>query len=457
MLKRIAQTIWGKFESKDEIIKFSLLGLIFGLIIGCYWTLRPIKDSIFAAMVGVDYQPMAKWLSLVIVSTLVLVYGKLIDTFSRDRVFYILTVIYALAAFAFAWAFSNPEIGLQNTTLDPMRITGWLWYVYVESFGSLIVALFWSFTTDITDENAAKRGFPLIAMLGQLGNILGPLFLRAEYLGYTHSGPVVAIGGVMTLAIGVLVWIFMRVVPASQLVGYESKEETKHGKHHAKHEEEPGFFEGLRLLFTQPYLLGIFLIITIYEVVITIIDFQLKAAARSAYPSEKAMANFLADFGVMTGVISMACVLLGINSIQRILGTTASLVFVPLLVAAGVVAVWVHPTLSIVFWVMAIGKAINYALNQPTIKQLYIPTTKDTKYKATAWIEMFGSRGAKASGSGVNAFKLFLTRKYGAAGTAMFLNVSVGASLGLIGVWLLVVMYVARIYNKAIAKNEVVC
>ena len=54
-----------------------------------------------------------------------------------------------------------------------MRITGWLWYVYVESFGSLIVALFWSFTTDITDENAAKRGFPLIAMLGQLGNIVG--------------------------------------------------------------------------------------------------------------------------------------------------------------------------------------------------------------------------------------------------------------------------------------------
>ena len=64
-------------------------------------------------MVGVDYQPMAKWLSLVIVSTLVLVYGKLVDTFSRDRVFYILTSIYALAAFSFAWAFSNPEIGLQ--------------------------------------------------------------------------------------------------------------------------------------------------------------------------------------------------------------------------------------------------------------------------------------------------------------------------------------------------------
>lgn len=452
MLKRIAQTIWGKFESKDEVIKFSLLGIIFGLIIGCYWTLRPIKDSIFAAIVGVDYQPYAKWLSLVMVSTLVLVYGKLVDTFSRDRVFYILTVIYALVAFGFAWAFSHPEIGLQNTTLDPARIIGWVWYVYVESFGSLIVALFWGFTTDITNENAAKRGFPLIALLGQLGNIVGPLFLRAERLGYPHSGPIVAIAGCMTLAIGVLIWIFMRVVPASQLVGYEGKD-TKQEKNH----EEPGFFDGLKLLFTQPYLMGIFLIISIYEVVITIIDFQLKAAARGAYPTEKSMANFLADFGVMTGVISMLCVLLGINSIQRIMGTTASLVFVPLLVAMGVIAVWIHPALGVVFWVMAIGKAINYALNQPTIKQLYIPTTKDTKYKSTAWIEMFGSRGAKASASGINAFKLFLTKKFGPAGTVMFLNVSVGASLGLIGIWLMVVMYVARTYNKAIADNEVVC
>ena len=39
--------------------------------------------------------------------------------------------------------------------------------------------------------------------------------------------------------------------------------------------------------------MGIFLIITIYEVVITIIDFQLKSAAKSAYPTEKAMANLL--------------------------------------------------------------------------------------------------------------------------------------------------------------------
>jgi AAA family ATP:ADP antiporter len=82
MLKKIAQAVWGKFESKDEVLKFSLLGLIFGLIIGAYWGLRPIKDGIFAEIVGIDYQPLAKWVSLVIVSTLVIVYGKFLFTAS---------------------------------------------------------------------------------------------------------------------------------------------------------------------------------------------------------------------------------------------------------------------------------------------------------------------------------------------------------------------------------------
>ena len=45
--------------------------------------------------------------------------------------------------------------------------------------------------------------------------------------------------------------------------------------------------------------------------------------------------------------------------------------------------------------IMVLSKAVNYALNKPVLKQLYIPTTKETKYKAQAWIEMFGSSGSK--------------------------------------------------------------
>src|SRR5581483_3821135 len=162
MLKRLASTLWGNFESKEELKKFGLLALIFCGIIAIYWALRPMKDSIFNALIGMEWQPYAKGLSLVIMFPLVILYSKLVDMFPRHRVFYFLTGLYGVIAVIMYFCFSDPTIGLANTLKSPMRIIGWVWYVWVESFGSLMVALFWAIVTDITSPESAKRGFPLV-------------------------------------------------------------------------------------------------------------------------------------------------------------------------------------------------------------------------------------------------------------------------------------------------------
>ena len=112
----------------------------------------------------------------------------------------------------------------------------------------------------------------------------------------------------------------------------------------------------------------------------------------------------------------------------------------------------------IFFWVVVTFKALNYALNQPSIKQLYIPTTKDARYKAQAWIEVFGGRGSKALGSGINALKLPLTTYFGPiGGFSVFLTLASTASLGLLGLWVFIAIYVSQKYDKAIKENTVVC
>jgi AAA family ATP:ADP antiporter len=456
MLGRIATMLWGKFESKDEINKFGLLALLFALIIGTYWGFRPIKDSIFGAIVGIDYQPWAKWFSLVVIIPLVLFYSKLVDMFPRHKVFYALTILYGCAALAFAYFFSHPVYGLTNTVEDPTRVIGWLWYVYVESFGSLIVALFWAFTTDITKPESAKRGFPMIALFGQMGNIVGPYILTARNLGFSTSAPIVAICGVLIFCMAIILWFFMKIIPARELVGYEMGAEQQ-GQQKTHKEEEPGFFEGLKLLLTQGYLMGIFLIITIYEVIVTILDFHLKTSAKAAYPIEADNAAYLSSYAVWTGIVATLCVLLGINNIQRHLGMTWSLVLLPILVSLAVCMLWINPSLGVAFWIMVLSKAVNYALNQPTLKQLYIPTTKDVKYKSQAWIEMFGSRGSKAAGSGVNMLRGIFKSKYGVAGISMFLSMSSMISFGFIIGWLFVALFVAKKYNHAIEQNKVIC
>ncbi len=454
MFKRIASALWGKFENKEEVIKFISLGFIFMLTIGIYWALRPMKDSIFNAVVGFkEWQPVAKWLSIIISFPLLFLYAKLIDTFPRHKVFYIITAVYGCLGLFFTWAFLNPDIGLANTMASPMRIIGWAWYVYVESFGSLIIALFWAIASDITMPDAAKRGFPLIVMVGQMGNIVGPYWLQAKRLGFENSAPLVGICAVGIFILAALMWLFMHLMPKSQLAGY-------HGHDAGQEMEEPKFFEGLKLLLTRGYLMAIFLIVSIYEVVITVVDYLFKSAfinqlIEQGVPKKMAEALFgeyLAGYAVWVGIVAFASVLFGINNIQRKLGMTISLVAMPLLAAALILTVWYNPSdVYILSWVMVFAKAVNYALNGPTIKQLYIPTTKEAKYKAQSWIEMFGSRSAKGIGAGITKS----SSKFASLGA--FVNFSTMISLVLVGGWLLVVVYAATMYNKAIKEKRVVC
>lgn len=454
MLRRIAAALWGKFESREELQKFGILASLFFLIIGTYWTLRPMKDSIFNALVGIDYQPMAKWLSLVLIIPLIIIYSKLIDAFPRHKVFYGLVSVYAALAAFFYFMFSNSTFGLSVATQNPMNLIGWAWYVYVESFGSLVVTLFWAITADTTTPESASRGFPMIALLGQMGNIFGPFILNARFLGLSNSAPIVGICSILMILMALVLGVFMSVTPSSALAGY------KGAGAHDDAEQEPGFAEGLKLLLSHGYLLGIFAIITIYEIIITVIDFHFKKSVTVAFNNVEADINsYLASYATMTGVVATVCVLFGISNIQRRLGMTASLITLPLLVGVAVAFIKFHPaSITVAFWIMVLSKAINYVLNQPTLKQLYIPTTKSTKYKAQAWSDTFGSRGSKALSSGINMFrKTFTTRMGDLAGAAMFMTMIAGISAGLIVLWLFAAVYTAKAYNKAIKENRVVC
>jgi len=457
MLKRIAQALWGKFKDREELVRFGTLAILFGLIIGTYWALRPIKDSVFGVVVGKDWLFLAKVFSLFVNVPLVMFYTALINKFQRQRVFYGLTVAYGLATIAFGIAFMMPAYELSSPVASEFNLIGWAWYAFVESFGSLVIALFWSITTDITSPEAAKRGFPLIALVAQLGNIAGPYFLRAKRLGFATSAPVIMILGGLMFVMAFIMYSFMSRIPASELEGYNAGnvEST---------EEEPGFFEGLKLIAKEKYLLGIAFIIAVYELIITVIDNHFKMLVYAQHSkdmlvngvmktvvNEPAAADYLGDYAVAVGVVASLCVLLGINNITRKLGMTASLTLLPILVGIAMWVIKLNPaSLIVAAIVMAASKAINYALNQPTLKQLYIPTSKDAKYKSQAWIEAFGSRTAKMSGS------LFAGLRKKMA-LPVFLTLSTGLTMGFVGIWVLVAIYVAGTYNKAVQEDTIVC
>jgi len=428
-----------------EARNYRFLSIIFGLILGVYWLFRPIKDAVFFTMIGDIHQPKAKIISLFVVGALVLLYSRLVDKYPRHKLLYGFAVFYACATAVFAFLISHPQIGIANAQADPHRIIGWMWYMFVESFGSIMVALFWSFLSEITTPDVAKRRYFTIALGGQLGGFFAPLLashMTGRYgTGYTLLVPV--------LALFVMVGMVMYYV--NHMSDYDSGKRFTGDKNKPPLEGKPkaGFFEGIRLLFSRPYLLGIFTIVAFYEIVVTILDYHFKVLASNAYTGD-ALTQYLYTYALWTNGIALICLMFGVGKIGRRLGLTRTLLLLPILVACAVVVFNVHPVLSIAFTIMVSCKGLNYALIQPSKEQLYIPTSTESKYKAKAWIDMFGSRSSKGIGSAINSCKE-------AMGPDMFMLITAFVSMGLIGVWIVAAIAIGRIHKQALKENRLIC
>lgn len=454
----------------EEIKKFGLLSIIFLLIIGTYWLLRLLKNTIFLKIAfplcfgwsvtqGCLFQPIAKGLSPLIVLIMVLIYSKLVDLVKKHQLFYIFCTLYAtLFAGCAGMLFIRDVYGPEVLGKTPLALMGWLSFFAVESFGSLVVALFWSFANSITKSEAAQRGFPFIIAVAQLAAIFGSgtLFF-SDSIG--SLWPILLFSALLIAAIIPLVHYFMKVIPPEQQIGNSTAaQEAEEDAHKKKENFLTGFISGLILLFSRPYLFGVLVLSTFYESISQIIEYQMNVFAHMSpdYVSDLAFARFQSIYGMSINTISFLIALLGTSYIIRRLGTRISLLIFPAVFGVTLLGLFLFfqsgqsPTalLWATFGAMVLIKGIGYAVNNPTKEIMYIPTSKDAKFKTKGWIDTFGSRFAKAGGARINnAFKYSMSELmlYG----SMF-------GFGLVGVWFVAAFLVGLKNKQLVEKGEII-
>lgn len=450
---------------QEELQKFGLLAAIFSLIIGTYWLLRLIKDTIFFKVAfpeclgwgpeqGCLFQPIAKFWSPFVVLIMVLIYSKLVDVVKKHQLFYIICAFYALLFTACAGIlFIKDFYGAEALGKVALAAMGWITYFTVESFGSLVVALFWSFTNSITDSNAAKRGFPFIVAMAQMSAVVGSsLLFFAGSIG--SLWPILLLASVLVSCVIPLVHYFIQHIPASQLVGNVAAAATEKKKEGFFE----GFFKGLTLLVSRPYLLGVLIISTFYEAIAQIVEYQMKvyASVSPAYQGEIGFAQFQSMYGVGINIMSFLVALLGTSYLIKRFGVRISLLIYPVIFALTLVALLVYfkinPTPAVLLWVtfaaMILIKGVGYAVNGPTKEIMYIPTSKDAKFKSKGWIDTFGGRFAKASGARVtNMFKYNMS-------DLMIYGSMVG--FGLIGIWIVAAILVGNKNKQLVEDGQII-
>ncbi len=434
MLTRVVRFFWGELSTK-EIKRFGVLACTYLFIVGTYWLMRPLKDALFMHIVGKYYLPYAKIASVFLMIPLILIYSKFVDLVQKHKLFYIIFSAYAVLFLCIAYFVAHPYFGLANTVLNKWRILGWVIYLSIESFGSLAVALFWSFVASTNDTSSAKKGYALIICGAQFGSVIGPLLARkASNI------------GIPTLLLFVVCGIMVVPFLVSYFVKNYSKFSTEGVVEDTK-KASTGPIEGLHLLFSKPYLLGILGIITLYEMIGTILDYQMKFLADGICPSVEALTELLGAYGFYANLLALIISLVGTSFFIRRFGLVFSLVLFPVLVGFLVLFVWVNPSLYSFFVAMIMLKGFSYALNKPCVEIMYIPTSNDIKFKAKSWIDVFGGRSAKSFGAAINAIFVDMS-------SLLFFGSII--SLGMVGFWIVIALYVGKTNQKLVRDNTII-
>lgn len=448
MLPKPLRAVWGDL-SAEEIKKFGILASIFFVVLGVYWLLKTIKDPIFDLHVGFQYQPWAKIASLMFVGMTVIFYSKLVDLCKKQTIFYIICSLYGLSFLALSYVLSHPQLVPANIPHVPGNILGWVCYLLIESFGSIMPALFWAFVASVTTTDSAKRGYAMIATCTQFGTIFGP-FLISTY-GATVGLPIfIALSGLLILLVPFIPHYYSRTIPQQATPELAN----------SKPKQRSGFTEGLRLLLTKPYLMGIFAIATLYEFIGTILDFQKGMLISENYPSKldggAGFAWFKGIEGSAIGVVSLLFALFGTSFFMRTFGLRFCLICFPAIIGITMITVFSlhaagagsYQLMWIFFAAVVIIKGLNYALNNPTREVLYIPTSSDVKFKTKGWIDAFGARLLKTFGAGVNNTL--------SASLPLLLTFGTFLSLGVVGIWICAAVYVSGAFDKLQQDNTII-
>lgn len=454
MVTRLVKFFWGDLTTK-ELKRFGLLSFIFFIIIGSYWLMRVMKDAQFALLVGYRHEPLAKMVSLIFVALALLGYNKLIDLFKKVSLFYCVCLFFGISFIILGYLikFLSAQMvpgALLSHDLLPLtlnKLVGWLTFCFLESYGSLLPALFWSFVASNTTTDEAKRGYGMIFMLGQVGALLGA-FTTYRFSAY-GLGKLFMLGGLIVVLIPLLISFYARFIPAQRSEDALTEKESS-----------TGVLEGFRLLMKYPYVAGLFVVTTSYEIIGTIVEYEMGLAVLQVYPPSldggAGIAAFKSLNGMAIGALSLLFAFFGTSFFMRRFGLKACLMMFPITIVTVISMLFLFylsgADTVFLMWAFFVSEVIfrglNYTLNNPSKEVMYIPTSMDIKFKAKSWIDMFGSRSVKGLGA-------FTTTVLGASLPRLLVFGTI-VSWGVAGFWIFAAFLVGSTFDKLQQEKKIV-
>ena len=354
--------------------------LYFFSLLSSYYILRPIRDEM-GVQGGVDQLQWLFTATFVVMLAVVPLFGWLCARFPRKQ----------FLPIAYYFFVTNILIFFLLLRLDVGSVAvARGFFVWVSVFNLFVVSVFWSLMVDLYNDSQSKRLFGIIAAGGSLGAICGPLI----------TGLLVVFVGKTNLLLLSALFLLFAVVCMKQLIVWHDGQVQDSGDDFT-HEQpmQGGILEGIRLVFTSPYLLGICVLMLLFTTLSTFLYFQQAQIIRDAFSnSDQRTAVFAAIDLAVNGLTLIFQLLLTGRLVTR-LGLSWSLALIPLLLALGFFLLGVAPTVAVLMMVQIARRAGNYAIMRPAREMLYVVLDRQSKYKAKNFIDTTVYRGGDAISS----------------------------------------------------------
>jgi AAA family ATP:ADP antiporter len=254
-------------------------------------------------------------------------------------------------------------------------------------FNVFVIAQFWAFANDLFGEAQGKRLFPLVGVGGSLGAVLGA-WAATELLKLVGT-----YGLLLTAAGGIGVCIVLTAMADRWTVRLGTESDA------SKAEAPLGKDGGFELIFRDRYLMLVAILTVLLNVVNSSGEFLLSKLvvqqAHQLYGPGAEMARkafvgeFYAHFFGWVNLLGLVLQTVFVSRIFRYIGVRGSLFILPSIALTGYSLILIYPALYAVRTLKILENSTDYSVQNTARQALFLPTSREAKYKAKEAIDTF--------------------------------------------------------------------
>lgn len=413
-----------------EGVSTVLLTINVFLLLAGYSLMKPARDGLILTEGGAEVASYSAAAQGALLAVLVPFYGWLGTRVVRIRLITIVMTFFAATLLAF---YAAGVAGLRE---------GVAFYIWIGLLNNFIVSLFWQFGNDLFTEGQGRRLFPLIGVGQSLGAWVGaaavaPLVVSLNFTPYT-----LMLAGACVLIVALATTLMVNA--------RESRRPARVDEHQAA-SEPLGPQGGFELIARDRYLLLIAVLIVLLNVVNTTGQYVLnrlivsEAAARfggdasAVAESRQFVTAFSGSIMAMVNLVGLLMQLFLTSRIIRWIGVRGALFVLPVIALANYSIIAVAPLLAVVRFGKILENSTDYSVQNTLRQALFLPTTREAKYKAKAAIDTFFTRVGDIASAGF----VGLGQVVGLT-TSAFAGINVGMTI----IWLWVAAQIAREHRR---------